>query len=133
MSVLTWRALADEGFELLYTDSATPVAKTCFDFAPGTLSGLDGFLLLPALAQFSMGPTKFAHLFDSFAKMHRFDFDAATNTACFTAAMINTGFWNESVASGTIAPGVFFMEVRLSVSVLASTLLLHLNLLPFHK
>ena len=55
-----------------------------------------------------MGEQRFNDILDGFGKLHRFEMSAGK--VCFSAKMMDTGFYTESVEKGRIADGVLFDE-----------------------
>lgn len=102
----------DEGYEALFTSYTENTPRTCQGL-PASLSGLgisSGSFIIPSVAEFELGDNAFQSVLDGYGKLHKFDFDAAKNEFCYTSRMIESGFYNQSTASKTIAPGILFMD-----------------------
>jgi len=98
----------DVGYELMFQDATTEVDWKCWD-APKLPSWINGSFVLPAVAQFSYGGLKFKGTLDGFGKLHRFQL-TGDGQVCLRAKMMLTGFYNLSMATGTVAPGMLFDE-----------------------
>ena len=104
-------ARADEGFELMVADSPTPIARTCYKVDDASaLEGLDGTFFQPSVGKFGMGDKDFTAILDAFGKMHKFEFVEADGSVCVSAKMMDTGFYNASRETNTIAPAILFDE-----------------------
>jgi len=98
----------DIGFEKLFIDSAEPVDE-CFPYLPAQ-SALNGSFIITSGGLFGMGDTKLVAIFDSWGKMHKFDFNPDSGKVCYKAKMMETGFYNESKKLNTVAHGILFVE-----------------------
>lgn len=96
----------DVGYEYWYTSSPEEVANYCVR-AP-VPADLAGQFVIAGPAVFELGGREFRGLFDAFAKVNRFDLEKGQ--VCLTAKMLQSGFYNESIKRGSIAPGFFFAE-----------------------
>ena len=96
----------------IFTTNNQTAQETCVKLG-GRASNvkLKGSFIIPSLGQFEMGETKFMGALDAFGKLHRFRFNGSGGV-CFTARMMETGFYNESVSRGKIAPGLLFIETE---------------------
>jgi len=99
----------DEGYDILYKTFDEPIERTCFTLSQKT-SFAKGTWVIPSVGQFEMGNNKFTSVLDGFGKLHKFDF--VSDQVCFTSKMIESGFYNESMAKGKAAPGVLFMDMQ---------------------
>ena len=97
----------DIGYELLFADSTAPVDWECWKF-PTLPRWVNGSFILPGVGQFSFGGLQFKGALDGFGKTHRFQL--SEGKICMRARMMPTGFYNESLARGTVAPGMLFDE-----------------------
>lgn len=104
-------AIADEGYELLFTSFTEEIPRSCHGFSPvlSTL-GLTGTFIIPSVSQFELGDNAFQSVLDGYGKLHKFDFDSTRNEICYTSRMIESGFYNESQSANRIAPGILFMN-----------------------
>ena len=97
----------DIGYELLFEDSTTPVDWDCWD-APNLPRWVNGSFVLPGVGQFSFGGLQFKGALDGFGKNHRFQL--SDGQICMRARMMPTGFYNNSMKLGTVAPNMLFDE-----------------------
>jgi len=98
---------ADLGYELIFKSENSTVDNKCFP-APNLPAFLNGSYLFAAIGQLEMGEQRFNDILDGFGKLHRFEMSAGK--VCFSAKMMDTGFYTESVEKGRIADGVLFDE-----------------------
>jgi hypothetical protein len=98
------RAAPQDGFAAMFHTNNATVAEVCSPFA----SELNGTWIMPSAAQFSMGEYKMQGLLDGFGKYQRFTI--SHGQLCFAATMMNTVFWNRSVAANKVAPDALFMD-----------------------
>ena len=68
----------------------------------------EGSFIMPSLGQFRMQNMALNGALDAFGKLSRFTI--ARGRVCFASRMMQTAFWNESVATGKVAPGLLFYE-----------------------
>ena len=97
-------APTDVGYELLFADdpaATTEIEWKCWD-APALPSWINGSWIMPSVSQFSMKNTQFQGVLDGFGKLHRFQL--AGRQVCLKARMMASAFYNDSVATGTVAP-----------------------------
>ena len=109
-SVTTTLAPTDVGYELLFTDdpaATTTIEWECWD-APALPDWVNGSWIMPTASQFSIGKRRFQGVLDGFGKLHRFQL--AGQQVCLKARMMMTKFYNDSIATGTVAPGILFDE-----------------------
>jgi hypothetical protein len=97
----------DTGFELLFVDQDKAVDE-CFPLDPNV--PLNGSFIITSGGKFGMGSTKIVAIFDSFGKMHKFDFKPDEGKVCYKAKMMDTGFYNESLKENTVSHGILFIE-----------------------
>ncbi len=97
----------DQGYLELFVTHNVSTPRTCSP-VPDLPAHLDGTFLIPTLGQFEMGGEAFQGLLDGFGKLLRFRLGGGQ--LCFTARMMDTVFYNDSVAAGKIAPSMLFME-----------------------
>lgn len=117
-----WKALAisavvagaaapeDIGFEDLFTDSLEEVYPEQCQSPSGLPTFLDGNFVLQTTAQYSMGDRHFGSWLDAYWKIHTVKFSAGT--MCYKTKVIRTGYYNNSLAKDTVAPGVLFLETE---------------------
>jgi len=97
------------GFNELYSTHNESVPGTCSPLQEGAIPPyIDGTFIIPSLGQFEMGKTKFNGLLDGFGKLQRFT--VSHNVICFSAKMMNTGFYTESMKMNKVAPSMLFMK-----------------------
>eukprot|EP00937_MAST-01D_sp_MAST-1D-sp2_P001050 g1050.t1 len=102
----------DEGYEMLFRSETTEVCNACYE-APSLPSWLEGSYLIAAIGQLEIGEQKFVDVLDGFGKLHRVDIKPRAglpSEICLSARMMDTAFYNESLAKGKIAPSVLFNE-----------------------
>ena len=100
----------DEGYGMVYQSNTTEVDRFCF--SSGALPPyVNGTYIFAAVGAMEMGETRFVDVLDGFGKLHSFELDGGDGGGgCFSAAMMNTGFYNASVAKGVVTAGVLFDE-----------------------
>lgn len=96
----------DVGYDLLFADTLKEVDQECTD-APGLPSFFNGNFYISGPAQFSIGGIKFKCALDAFGKINKFEL--ANKQVCFSAKMLRTGFYNDSIKANTVAPGLLFL------------------------
>lgn len=99
-------ASQDLGFAELFTTHNASVDEVCIDFPAA--SYLEGTFVLPSLGQFEMADETFTGLLDGFGKLARFTL--SNQSLCYHSRMMDTGFYNESMHTGKVAPGLMFSE-----------------------
>ena len=99
-------AHSDVGFENLFVSNAAEIERTCQSMS--VPSYVRGSFILPSVSEFEVGEQKFVGLLDGFGKLQKFEF--SDGQLCFKAKMMDTGFYNQSKAEGSIAPSLLFME-----------------------
>ena len=102
-------AAADVGFTHLYEDSPLPVQWQCWSHAQ-LPSWLNGSFLLPSVGLFNFKGKEFQGLLDGFGKLHRFEM--ADGKICLTSKMMLSGFYNQSLSQGSVAPSMLFKETK---------------------
>ena len=98
---------ADLGYENLFFSQPQHVPRTCLPL-PGAPAWLRGSFILPAVAQFEVGAQAFTGELDGFGKLHRFEVNQGQ--ACFEGRIMDTAFYNMSMAEGKVAPSILFSE-----------------------
>lgn len=104
-------AANDAGYEVLF-ETYTEPENFCSKLGKSGSLNLEGTFVLPSVAQFEMGGNAFTSVLDGFGKLHAFSFKPETLEVCFVSRMISSGFYNQSVDTGKIAPGVLFMDTE---------------------
>lgn len=98
----------DIGFECMFYDYPQQVYPAkCFP-APKLPSYLDGTFIIQSTAKYSMGNRSFGSWLDTFWKIH--SLALGNGEVCYKSKFIATGYYNESLARGTVAPGILFLE-----------------------
>mmetsp|Transcript_56140 Transcript_56140/g.114791 ORF Transcript_56140/g.114791 Transcript_56140/m.114791 type:complete len:520 (-) Transcript_56140:238-1797(-) len=101
-------AYSDVGYEKVWSVTSTEnVEETCVPLHK-SLSWLNGSYLLPSVAQFEIGEQSFAGSLDGYGKWHRFEF--SDQGMCFQCRMLESGYYNNSVAENKIVPEMLFMD-----------------------
>ena len=100
---------SEEGWKLLFTSNTTEVDNYCIS-TRALPHYLNGSYLFAAIGQLEMGGQRFQDILDGYGKLHRFVLSSSSQKVCFTAKMMDTGFYNESVKKGGVAAGVLFSE-----------------------
>jgi len=109
MSALELALSVEEGWELLFRSNTTEVDKICFDTGGFEVPRfMHGMYLFASVGQMEMGGLHFQDVLDGFGKIHRFMI--STESVCFSAKMMDTGFYNDSKKHGKVGPGVLFKE-----------------------
>ena len=96
----------DPGFVELFATHNASMDVGCIEFS--SPEWLTGTFVLPSLGQFEMKEEKFTGLLDGFGKLA--SFLLANNSLCYRSQMMDTGFYNDSLTAGKIAPGLMFAE-----------------------
>ena len=107
----------DPGYIELFTTHNASMDVGCIEFA--SPEWLTGTFVLPSLGQFEMKEERFTGLLDGFGKLA--SFSLSNNSLCYQSQMMDTGFYNDSLKAGKIAPSLMFAETipkRLIVSLL---------------
>jgi carotenoid cleavage dioxygenase-like enzyme len=97
----------DPGWELLFQDSTQSVEMWC-EAAPALPSYLHGSFYMSGPAQFSLGGYNFTCVLDAFGKINRFEL--SHGQICFSARMLQSKFYNDSMTLGRPAAGLLFTE-----------------------
>ena len=73
-----------------------------------TSNPITGTFLIPSTGVFVVGDYSFASGLDAFGKLTKFEI--SPDETCVTSVMMNTGFYNQSLAAGKIIEGVLFKD-----------------------
>ena len=73
-----------------------------------TSNPITGTFLIPSTGVFEVGDDSFASGLDVFGKLTKFEI--SPDETCVTSVMMNTGFYNQSLAAGKITEGVLFKD-----------------------
>jgi carotenoid cleavage dioxygenase-like enzyme len=98
------------GFEDMFNDSFGEVFPGLCTALPKLPRFVEGTLVMQSTYQYSMGGTSVQAWLDAYWKLHTLELK--DGMACYKTRRIRTGFYNNSVKHGTVAPGVFFMETN---------------------
>lgn len=93
----------------MFQSNTTRVDNSCFRTTPYP-AYMAGMYLFASIGQMELGGFRFQDVLDGFGKIHRFDMAPDTDQICFSTKMMDTGFYNESMAQGKVAAGVLFKE-----------------------
>jgi carotenoid cleavage dioxygenase-like enzyme len=96
----------DPGYIELFTTHNASMDVGCIEFA--SPEWLTGTFVLPSLGQFEMKEERFTGLLDGFGKLA--SFSLSNNSLCYQSQMMDTGFYNDSLKAGKIAPSLMFAE-----------------------
>ena len=99
------RVASEHNYNSLFLTRNWTVSSQCIKVPKNTITGS---FVMPSLGQYEMGGTNVTAAFDAFGKLHKFEL--SPGQVCVTARMMATGFWNQSLQSGTIAPAQMFMD-----------------------
>jgi len=95
----------DVGFEGLFK-STSNVTRQCH--AASVPSGVDGSFVIAGPGVFEMGKYKFTASTDGYAQFYKFE--VSSGQICFSSQTMLTKFWNQSVQTQAVAPGMLFAE-----------------------
>ena len=107
----------DMHYEMIYQSNTTEVKRFCFTGA--VPSYVNGTYMFATVGAMEMGHMKFVDVLDGFGKLHSFELDGGNGGdpaggggggGCFSAKMMNTAFYNASLAKGEVTAGVLFDE-----------------------
>mmetsp|Transcript_112334 Transcript_112334/g.223223 ORF Transcript_112334/g.223223 Transcript_112334/m.223223 type:complete len:527 (+) Transcript_112334:64-1644(+) len=99
---------SDFGMEGLFQDSLEEVFPAQCQDTPGLPEALEGTFVIQSTAQYSMGGKEFRAWLDTFWKVHTMKL--SKGQLCYKTRLIRTGFYNNSLHKGTVAPGMLFLE-----------------------
>ena len=100
----------DVGYELLFSTHNETWKETCYDISSSKVpSYVKGTFIMPSLGQFELGGYAFEGLFDPFGKLSRFTF-TKDSKLCAYARMMDTAFYNDSMAMGQPCPNLYFAD-----------------------
>eukprot|EP00959_Pyramimonas_sp_CCMP1952_P351623 7367426-Pyramimonas_sp.AAC.1 len=106
----------DVGFDGLFRSSTEEVSSWCMQ-AP-IPPHVNGEFIISGPALFEHAGTNFTCVLDAFGKVNRFQL--SKGVVCYSAAMLKSGFYNDSMKAGQIAPGCFSPTPNLQESALCT-------------
>lgn len=100
----------DIGFETLFNNHTAEVLKQQCVAIPHAIAmlNLTGHFVIQSSSQYGMGGQSFRAWLDAYWHIHKFTL--REGSLCYKARRIRTGFYNDSISQGAVAPGVLFME-----------------------
>lgn len=104
-------ALATDGFSLLYTTNPKELEDVAIQFEKPLPKWLKGTLIRNGFGRFELGKRRMIHMFDAYAKLSSWKFKGDGH-ATFSTKFVQSSFYEQSMASGDIAPFMNFMGVE---------------------
>lgn len=112
LALLAPSALAkriDVGYEQLFQNYGEAWEETCMD-VPDMPAFLDGTFIMPAVGLYAVGNRKLTAVLDGYGKFHKFQMH--NGRVCVKARMMESAWYNQSVASNTISSSLLFFETE---------------------
>lgn len=113
VSAVFFGALSDDdvGYDLLYKTANEEFDSRCVKVTGKPFPDwFDGDFIIGSVGQQEMGDRHFVGYLDAFGKYNKYS--AKAGQVCATYRMMRTGFYNNSVEAGTIAPDLLFYETE---------------------
>jgi len=101
----------DIGYNLLFRSHPEEFSNHCVKLDKESKpfpSWATGDFVIPSIGLTAMGNRQFVGVLDPFGKLQRFRMNG--NTVCATYRIMGTGFYNMSLKSDTVGPGMLFYE-----------------------
>ena len=95
----------------LFTTANETHEMACYP-AANLPKSLVGSFIIPSVAQFEVGEQQFQGILDGFGKVQRFVLRGDNGTVCFHARMMDTEFYNKSIAAQSVWNVFLFMETK---------------------
>ncbi|CAE8698517.1 unnamed protein product, partial [Polarella glacialis] len=106
------RCLADEdvGYEGLFHTAADDFTGRCLEASQTLPAWATGDFVIGSVGLQELGGRHFAGYLDAFGKYNKFSIKG--RQVCATYRLMASGFYNNSVKAGTVAPGLLFYETE---------------------
>ena len=108
--VLSSASAEDVGFEVLFETSNSSFANVCAPLPddPRLAALVGGTFLQPGVGQYSLNGIEFQSALDAFGRITALHIE--DGEICASGKMLTSKFYETSIASGTVAKGLFFAD-----------------------